>query len=215
MAKTEDPTAKARRVWDAMAPRYDRDISFVERTWFAGGRRWVGDRATGEVLEVAIGTGRSLPFYPPEVTLTGVELSPAMLDVARHRANELAMDVDLREADAEALPFSDESFDTVVCTLSLCAIPDHAKAIEEMTRVLRHGGRLLLLDHIGSRWLPVWAAQWLIERFTIRAMGERMTRRPAPMLATSGMEMVESERLRLATVERVHARKPGRLRGHG
>lgn len=215
MAKTEDPTAKARRVWDAMAPRYDEDISFVERTWFVGGRRWVGDRATGEVLEVAIGTGRSLPFYPPDVTLTGVELSPAMLDVARQRANELAVDVDLREADAESLPFGDESFDTVVCTLSLCAIPDHGKAVAEMARVLRPGGRLLLLDHIGSRWWPVWAVEWLIERFTIRAMGEHMTRRPAPMLAPAGLEVVESERLRFATVERLHARKPGQLRGHG
>lgn len=209
MPEIEDPTAKARRVWDEMASRYDRDMRIVDKTWFPGGREWVCSRATGDVLEVAIGTGRNLAFYPPGVRLTGVELSAAMLDIARRRADELGMDVDLREADAQALPFGDGSFDTVVCTLSLCAIPDHDKAIGEMARVLRHGGRLLLLDHIGSRWWPVWGVEWLLERFTIRAMGEHMTRRPAPMVASAGLEIVESERLRLATVERVHARKSG------
>lgn len=204
----QDRTAKARRVWDEMAQRYDNDIRLVERTWFGGGREWVCGRAHGEVLEVAVGTGRNLPFYPEGVRLTGVDLSPNMLAIARERAAGLGMDADLREADAEALPFDDESFDTVVCTLSLCAIPNHAAAIEEMARVLRPGGRMLLLDHIGSRWWPVWAVERLIELFTIRAMGEYMTRRPAPMLAAAGLQIVESERRKLATVERVYARKP-------
>jgi ubiquinone/menaquinone biosynthesis C-methylase UbiE len=205
---TEDPTVKARRVWEAMAPRYDRDIRFFEKVQFGGGREWVCSRATGDVLEVAIGTGRNLPFYPPEVTVTGVELSPAMLDIARTRAAELGRVVELREADAEDLPFADGSFDTVVCTLSLCTIPDHARAIAEMARVLRPGGRLLLLDHIGSRWWPVWAVQRLIDVLTVRTAGEYQTRRPAPMLAAAGLQIVESEQLKLGTVERVHARKP-------
>ena len=209
MTTTEDPTVKARRVWEAMAPRYDRDISFFEKVQFGGGREWVCSRATGEVLEVAIGTGRNLPFYPPDAAVTGVELSPAMLAIARTRAAELGREVELREADAEALPFADASFDTVVCTLSLCTIPDHAKAIAEMARVLRPGGRLLLLDHIGSRWWPVWAVQRLIDIFTVRTAGEHMTRRPAPMLAAACLEIVESEQLKLGTVERVHARKRG------
>jgi len=190
-----------------MAPRYDRDIRFFEKVQFGGGREWVCSRATGEVLEVAVGTGRNLPFYPAEVTVTGVELSPAMLDIARTRAAELGREVELREADAEELPFADGSFDTVVCTLSLCTIPDHARAIAEMARVLRPGGRLLLLDHIGSRWWPVWAVQRLIDVLTVRTAGEYQTRRPAPMLAAAGLQIVESQQLKLGTVERLHARK--------
>ncbi|MBE1489603.1 class I SAM-dependent methyltransferase [Plantactinospora soyae] len=204
----EDPTAKARRVWEAMAPRYDREISLLERIWFAGGREWVCSRATGRVLEVAVGTGRNLPFYPLEVRVTGVELSPAMLEIARHRAAELGRDVDLREADAQALPFADAAFDTVVCTLSLCAIPDHARAIGEMTRVLRPGGKLLLLDHVASRWWPIRAGQRVLEAFTIRSAGEHMTRRPSPMLAEAGLWVTESQRLKAGTVERVLAIKP-------
>lgn len=206
MRAGETPIGRARRVWDALAPRYDRDIAFYERIQFGGGREWVCSRATGRVLEVAIGTGRNLPFYPPEVTLTGVELSLAMLALARQRAAELGRDVDLREGDAQALPFADGSFDTVVCTLALCAIPDHAQAIAEMGRVLRPGGRLLLLDHIGGRRWPVRAVLKFIELFTARN-GEYMTRRPLPLLTPAGFTVVESQQLKLGTVERVAAVK--------
>lgn len=204
----EHATAKARRVWDAMAPRYDRDMNRVDKMWFGGGREWVCTRARGDVLEVAVGSGRNLPFYRSDVTLSAVELSPAMLELARTHAADLELEADLRLGDAQALSFPDSSFDTVVCTLSLCAIPDHGAAVTEMARVLRPGGHLLLLDHIGSRWWPVWAVERLIELFTVRAMGEYMTRRPMRLVRSAGLEIVESEQLRLGTVERVHARKP-------
>jgi ubiquinone/menaquinone biosynthesis C-methylase UbiE len=201
---TDERTARQRRLWDRMASGYDKQISFFERIQFGGGREWVCSRATGETLEVAIGTGRNLPFYPPGVRLTGIELSPAMLDIARRRAADLGVEVELREGDAQHLPFADASFDTAVCTLSLCTIPDHAGAIAEMARVLRPGGKLLLLDHIGSRWWPVWLGQRLLEVFTARN-GEYMTRRPLPMLAAAGLTVTESERLKWDTVERAAA----------
>jgi ubiquinone/menaquinone biosynthesis C-methylase UbiE len=203
-----EQTAKARRVWDKSAPSYDKQMAFFERNWFAGGRQWLGDRVQGAVLEVAIGTGRNLPFYPAGMTVTGLELSPAMLAIARKRAAELGLDVDLREGDAQALPFGDGSFDTVVCALSLCTIPDPTAAIAQMRRVLRPGGRLLLLDHITSTWPPIYAAQWLIERITIATAGEHFTRRPLPLVRAAGFEIVEAQRLKAGTVERIHARKP-------
>ncbi|WBB53545.1 class I SAM-dependent methyltransferase [Verrucosispora sp. WMMD573] len=204
----ETPTAKQRRVWNRSAPSYDKQIAFFERVQFAGGREWLGVRARGRVLEVAIGTGRNLPYYPADVTVVGVELSRAMLDIARRRAADLGRAVDLREGDAEALPFTAASFDTVVCALSLCSIPHPAQAIDEMKRVLVPGGRLLLLDHIGSTWPPVHAAQWLLERLTVRSAGEHLTRRQLPLVRATGFTIVEAERLKAGTVERVHAVKP-------
>jgi ubiquinone/menaquinone biosynthesis C-methylase UbiE len=191
-----------------MAPRYDKDIRFWEKVQFGGGRQWVAARVQGQVLEVAVGTGLNLPLYPPTVTLSGVELSPAMLALARKRATEHGLDVDLREGDAQALPFEDASFDTTVCTLSLCTIPDPAAAIAEMRRVLRPGGLMLLLDHIGSTWPPIWAVQRLIEQFTIRSAGEYMTRRQLPLVQAAGFEILETQRLKAGTVERIAARKP-------
>jgi ubiquinone/menaquinone biosynthesis C-methylase UbiE len=204
----ETPTARQKRVWDKSAPSYDRQIAFLEKIWVGGGREWLGERAHGRILEVAIGTGRNLPHYPADATITGVELSPAMLAIARQRTVDLGRDVDLREGDAEHLPFDDASFDTAVCALSLCTIPDPPTAIGEMQRVLVPGGRLLLLDHIGSTWPPIHAAQWLLERLTIRAAGEHFTRRQLPLVQAAGFEVVEVERLKAGTVERVFARKP-------
>jgi len=204
----ETLAARQQRVWDKSAPSYDKQIAFFEKTWFGGGREWVGERAHSRVLEVAIGTGRSLAYYPADATVTGIELSPAMLAIARQRAAGLGRDVDLREGDAEHLPCGDASFDTVVCALSLCTIPSPAAALGEMKRVLVPGGRLLLLDHIGSTWPPVYAAQWLLERITIRAAGEHFTRRQLPLVHAAGFQVVETERHKAGTVERVHAVKP-------
>jgi ubiquinone/menaquinone biosynthesis C-methylase UbiE len=204
----ETPTAKQQRVWDKAAAGYDKQIAFFERIQFTGGREWLAERARGRVLEVAIGTGRSLPYYATDITLTGIELSPQMLAIARGRAAELSIAADLRQGDAANLPVDDRSADTVVCALSLCTIPDPERAIAEMNRVLAPGGRLLLFDHIGSTWPPVYALQWLAERFTIRLAGEHFTRRQLPIVPAGGFEILETHRSKAGTVERIHAIKP-------
>jgi ubiquinone/menaquinone biosynthesis C-methylase UbiE len=158
---------------------------------------------------VAIGTGLNLPYYPSEAHIIGIDFSPAMLEIARRRASELDREVELREADAHALPFPDDSFDTVICTFSLCAIPDEHRAVSEMKRVLRPGGHLLLADHIGSGLWPVRAAQWLLERVTVPLQGEHFLRRPLKAVKAEGFEVQQRERFHAGVVERIAARKPG------
>src|SRR5436305_5315872 len=139
-----------RRHYDETAPRYDRQIALFERILFGDGREWVCSQADGDVLEIAVGTGRNLRHYPAGVSLTGIELSPEMIAIAREQAAALGLEADLRIGNAEQLEFDDESFDTVTCTLALCTIPDDRAAVMEMWRVLRPGGRLLLLEHVRS-----------------------------------------------------------------
>jgi ubiquinone/menaquinone biosynthesis C-methylase UbiE len=176
---------RLRRYWDKHAHTYDRQVAFWERRLFADGRHWVCSQATGDVLEVAIGTGRNLPYYPEGIRLTGIEFSPAMLELARRQADQLGRKVDLRLGDAHALQLPDACFDTVVCTLSLCAIPDERRAVAEMKRVLRPGGQLLLLDHVaGPRW--VRAIQWLLELATRPLGGKHLRRRPLLQVQAEG-----------------------------
>jgi ubiquinone/menaquinone biosynthesis C-methylase UbiE len=203
-------TDKQRRVWNRAAPKYDASMAFFDRVWFTGGREWLGARARGRILEVAVGTGRTLPYYPADAAVTGIDLSPAMLAVAKRRAAGLPITVQLHEGDAERLPFGDASFDTAVCALSLCNIPDPRQAIAEMHRVLVPGGRLLLLDHVGSTWPPLYALQWLVERVSVRTAGEHQTRRQLALVEDAGFVIAERERLKAGTVERICARKdPG------
>src|SRR5215211_9499903 len=102
-------TERVRKLQDREAPRYDRNISIFERILFGGGRRWVCEQARGQVLELAVGTARNLPYYPADVALTAIELSPEMLAIARRRAEQLGRRVDLQVGDAQALEFPDES----------------------------------------------------------------------------------------------------------
>jgi ubiquinone/menaquinone biosynthesis C-methylase UbiE len=201
-------TQRQRTVWQKAAARYDRAMEPLERGVLAGSREWIGARAHGRVLEVAVGTGRSLEFYAPGIELTGVDLSPAMLRRARRRARELELTPTFKVGDAEQLPFDDATFDTVVCALGLCSIPRPDVAVAEMTRVLVPGGTLLLLDHVRSSWPPIVAVQWLLERVTILTAGEHFTRRQLPVVRAAGLDVVETERLKAGTIERIRALRP-------
>jgi ubiquinone/menaquinone biosynthesis C-methylase UbiE len=209
MPKTaSEETERLKRVWEKEAPTYDRRMGFFEKVLFRDGREWVCSRASGEVLEVAVGTGRNFTFYPAGVRLTGIDLSPAMLEIARKKADELGFDADLMEGNAQDLPFPDASFDTVVCTLSLCNIPDDRRAIAEMKRVLRPGGSLLLLDHVRSS-SKVWlAAQRVLEPLSWRFSCDHLLRRPLEHVLAEGFEVEQRERYKADIVERLSARRP-------
>lgn len=198
---------RARQNWDRQAGRYDKRISFWERHLFAGDRQWACAQAHGDVLEVAVGTGRNLEHYPSDAQVTGVDLSPEMLRHARRRAQRVRPGARLFEADAESLPFDDESFDTVVCTYSLCSVPDDHKAVSEMARVLRRSGRLVLVDHVASPRSIVVAVQWLLHQVAFRLSSEHLLRRPRQAVSKAGLSLVAAERRKAGIVDRVVATK--------
>ncbi|MGH1524939.1 class I SAM-dependent methyltransferase [Leifsonia sp. L25] len=201
-------TQRQLRSWRRQAATYDRKVGRAEQTMLAGSREWVGARVSGRVLEVAVGTGRNLPYYPAGVELTGIDLSPEMLAIARARAAEQEVAADLLQGDAEALPFADACFDTVVCALALCSIPRPGVAVAEMARVVAPGGSVVLVDHTRSDRALVFAGQWAIERFTIPLQGEHLTRRHRAEVEAVGLQVVEHERLRSGAVERIRATRP-------
>lgn len=203
-----DDTERVRRHYDRNAGSYDQLIAPFERVLFGGGREWVCSRAQGEVLEIAAGTGRNLPFYPEGVRLTAVELSPGMLEIARRRAQELGVQAELRVGDAHDLPFPDASFDTVVATLALCTIPDDSRAVAEAARVLRPGGLLLLLEHVRSPILPVRILQRAFNPLTVLIENDHLIREPLRHIQDAGLVVEHLERSKWGVVERLAARKP-------
>lgn len=208
MTSTKDRTARWHRYWDKKSRNYDKEMKFFDRHLFGDSRTWACGQATGKVLEVAVGTGLNLEAYPQDITLTGIDWSDAMLDIARNRATEVGRTATLQQADAHQLPFDDASFDTVVCTFGLCAIPDHTRAIAEMTRVLRPGGRLILVDHIESSSRAARGVQRFLEVFTVPLGGEHFLRRPLNQVRATGFDVEQVQRFKLGLVERLVARKP-------
>jgi SAM-dependent methyltransferase len=200
-----DPeTARIRAIYDqggeALTPR--------EGGWFLGdSRQWLAGQARGDTLEVGIGTGLTLPYYAPDVRLTGIELSPVMLAMARRRATDLGLDASLRLGDAMRLDVPDASVDTVVFCLVLCTVPDDRGAIMEAARVLRPGGRLVALEHVRSPNPIVRFAERLWEPIGSRRYADHPLRDPVDHLAGAGLTIESLERRRLGIVERLVARR--------
>ena len=206
--RASQETERVRRVQDKHASGYDRQIGFFERILFQGGREWACSQAEGETLEIAFGTARNLPYYPANVHLTGVELSPEMTAIALERLAEEGRDADLRVSDVQDLEFDSETFDTVVSTLTICTIPDPRQAAREAFRVLRPGGRFLLMEHVRSPVTPVRAVQRLLEPLAVRFEADHLLRQPVVYLREAGFEVGRVERSKWGIVERIVARKP-------
>lgn len=204
---TRAETERVRSIQDRTAGHYDRDMSLFDRVLFADGREWACSHAQGDVLEIAVGTGRNLVHYAADTNLIGIELSPEMLSIAHRRLAEVGVNADLRQGDAQALDFPDESFDTVIITLALCTIPDDRAAVREVRRVLRPGGQLVLLEHVRSPARAVRTIQRLLDPLAVRFEADHLIRDPLDYLGDEGFEIENVRRMKWGIVERVVARK--------
>jgi ubiquinone/menaquinone biosynthesis C-methylase UbiE len=186
------------------ASMYDRLSARSEEKFGAELKRNLLASAGGRVLEIGVGTGLSFPHYPPVAELVGVDPSEPMLRRARRRAKELGRDVTLLEAPAEALPFDDESFDTVVTLAVLCTVDDPAGALREIRRVLRPTGRFVFLEHVRAddpslaRWQDRLDRPW-----GWFAGGCHPNRRTLESIETAGFDVVELEHRDLPDIPRL------------
>jgi ubiquinone/menaquinone biosynthesis C-methylase UbiE len=151
--------------------------------------------AAGEVLEIGIGSGLNLKFYGDSVkSLTGLDPAGELTDIARERAAKLGKRVDLLSVSGERIPCDADRFDTIVCTWTLCSIPNARQALDEMRRVVKSDGRLIFIEHGRSPDAGVARAQNFLEPiWKIIGGGCHLTRRPLDLLGAAGFKIERSE----------------------
>lgn len=153
-------------------------------------------RAEGKVLEVGVGTGRNLDTYPEGVQLTGIDASEGMLERARRRSVDLGVDevISLKRADVQDLPYDDDSFDTVTATCVFCSVADPVRGLEEVHRVVRPDGRVLLLEHVRPRNTFLGWLFDLVSPLVRRLVGPSINRRTEANVEAAGLEVLEVRR---------------------
>jgi ubiquinone/menaquinone biosynthesis C-methylase UbiE len=202
-------TERIRRLYDDRAATYDRSQGTSDRIILGRFRQAYGALLRGETLEVGVGSGLNFPFYSPDVTrAVGVDLSQEMLRHARDRASRLSIPIALVQADAEALPFPDGSFDTVAISLALCTIPNPVKALLELGRVCRPGGRIVMLEHVRSTSRPLAAVQKVLSPLNERAIGCHLDRETFDLARSLGFSIDETWSRLFGSVRLVVARPP-------
>jgi ubiquinone/menaquinone biosynthesis C-methylase UbiE len=145
------------------AAGYDRFMAGAEKAGLADRRGALLAEVHGRVLEIGGGTGANLAHYPPAVEeLVVIEPEEAMARRLERKAAGVRLDVRVLHASAEELPLEDASFDFAVSTLVLCTVHDQARALAEIRRVLKPGGRLLFLEHVRAEdaRLARWQDRW-------------------------------------------------------
>ena len=200
-----DASRRVERVYGVLARVYD---AFFD--WALGpGRRHAVHRLDvqpGErVLEIGVGTGLSLPLYPADCEIVGIDISPPMLERARARADALGLrHATLERMDARRLRFADGHFDKVLAPYVISVVPEPERVLAEMARVCRPGGTVIVVNHFKSTFAPLAACERLLTPLTVW-IGFRLDLPVSVATRTPGLELVGEERVNLLHLWRLVA----------
>ncbi|MDY7081434.1 MAG: class I SAM-dependent methyltransferase [Halobacteria archaeon] len=179
-----------------LASIYDGFVYPAERLFYREYREWLAENLDGRVLEIGVGTGAMLPYYPPDIDLHAVEPDSYMRRQATKKARKLDVDIQVLDARAEYLPYRDDSFDAVVASLVFCTIPDVEKALSEVHRVLESDGEFRFLEHVRSDGIQGRVQDLLAPAWYRVAGGCHLNRRTDTTIEETGtFELVESKKL--------------------
>jgi ubiquinone/menaquinone biosynthesis C-methylase UbiE len=201
-----DPDNRTRKRYNRVAFLYDFIEAPLEHMRFSIWRKKLQTGIKGKrTLEVGVGTGKNLAYYPENVRITAIDLSPRMLARAHRKASKLHISVDLQEMDVQFLDFTDHSFDTVFATFVFCSVPDAVIGLRELRRVCKPEGRLLLLEHMRPNHPALGFVFDALNPIVVRMMGANINRRTIDNIREAGWQIKVEENLSSDIVKWIEA----------
>lgn len=172
---------------------YDWMDTMIKHEW----RMELLKKVSGNVLEIGVGTGANLPFYPDDASITGIDFSKGMLNQARKKLENLSLNnkVQLIEMDAQQLEFPDNSFDFVVATCVYCSVPDPVRGLKEMRRVCKPQGKIVMLEHMRSEHPVLGPIMDFLNPAVVRLWGANINRRTLDNISKAGLVIEKNEEL--------------------
>ena len=192
----DQATALTRARYQRISPIYDKIEWLMERR-FRPWRQKLWQFAYGpRVLEVGVGTGKNMQFWPLNCQITAIDLTPGMLDIARQHAKSLnRQDVNLHLGDVQSLEFPSANFNTVVATFVFCSVPDPIQGLRELGRVVRPDGQILLLEHVRIDRPVIGTIMDVLAPLIVRLNGANINRRTVENVRAAGLQIERVENL--------------------
>ncbi|GMR11286.1 MAG: class I SAM-dependent methyltransferase [Anaerolineae bacterium] len=193
-------TSAVRARYERIAPLYDWLELLPERRYRPWRRRF-WDRVSrrlpreGLLLELGVGTGKNIAYWPAEAQITAIDFSPRMLSRARAQLNGSGRDVSLELGDAQELRYPENSFDLAAMTFVMCSVPDPVLGLREVARVVRPGGHVLLMEHVRSQTPWIGRLMDLANPAVLRTMGPNINRDTVRNVSAAGLELLDVEDL--------------------
>ncbi len=201
-------TEMVRRRYNLVAPLYDSMEGLVERSRYTKWRDLLWSKVEGtRILEVGVGTGKNLQYYPAGAEMIAIDLSEKMLERAKRKASQQKLEVRLQQMDVQRLEFADESFDSVVASFVFCAVPDPVRGLTEVKRVCKEGGKVVLMEHMRSPNRVLNLFMDFVNLASARIMGENVNRRTVDNVRKSGLEVEQVIDLGFGIFQLIEARK--------
>src|SRR6266508_704624 len=206
VASTDRETVLTRRRYDRLAAIYDLRTYIAEEYVFKKFRQMLWSRIKGGcILELGIGTGANIPYYPKECQVTAVDLSEQMLERAKRRAQELGASVDLQLMDAQHLTYPDHSFDAAITTCVFCSVPNPVQGMRELGRIVKPGGDIWLMEHMRVDKPVIGPMMDFVNPLVLRMMGANINRRTVENVKLAGLEIETIEDLAGTVFRLIHA----------
>ncbi|MCK5477992.1 MAG: methyltransferase domain-containing protein [Methylococcales bacterium] len=187
----KDKSEKTKRRYNRIAPYFDGLEGFLEGLFFKTWRKILWKKVQGKhILEVGVGTGKNFPYYPQNMRITALDFSEKMLERAKIKQIRSNVSVELEFMDVESLCYADNSFDTVIATFVFCSVPHPHKGLQELYRVCRPGGQVLLLEHVLSS-RPIMATMMnLVNPVVASIFGANINRQTVKSVQACGFDKV-------------------------